>query len=559
MWLNKAGRPCHEATSQRKDSARFSTTSRLDLPSLTAVMLLTVFYAVVALAIYAPGLEGPMQYDSEGLIADNEAIFSKGSLLAVIGIFPQRPLAMITYYLNYRLGGMEPAYFRMVNLVLLACLSSIVAVLIRLVLDGAPDECEGTRVSKNFIAASLGLLFLVHPLNVFSTMYIWQRMNLLASLFSCASIAVYLSIRWNRFPSKIVGYCLCFALFVLGLLSKEIAIVVPALLVLAELAFVKPAWRSLAVRIGFIFLIVLPTLWAVSWLQHPHGRPELGSGVLATASRYYSEAGLTVSEVLMTQSRAMFSALAAIVAPVPSEVLLFRPLVLSRSLLSPPATLPAVIGVVGLAGLGLWLLVKRPTLGFGILWLLVSVTPEALLVPQYPYLGYRYLLPMTGLFLCAAEGVVAVETAQMRSRFSVGLRLGIATLIFFLVCVAATIAASKAVLWKDPVSFWEEHVVNIPRSGDIDRFSAAQALNNLAHCQIRYGGSQVDALRHLQRASELNPRSWTIYYNMGRAHRRLENYTEAVRLYRKALEINPKSALVRSALEEAESRIRPRE
>jgi hypothetical protein len=559
MWLNKTGRPRHEAISPGKDTARLSMTSRLDLPSLTAVVLLTVVYAVVALAIYAPGLDGPMQYDSEGLIADNEAIFSKGSALAVIGIFPQRPLAMITYYLNYRLGGMEPAYFRLVNVVLLACLASTVAVLIKLVLDGAPEDWEGTRVSKNFTAASLGLLFLVHPLNVFSTMYVWQRMNLLASLFSCASIAVYLAIRWNRFPGKIVGYGLCFALFVLGLLSKETAIVVPALIVLVEVAFMKPSWRSLAARICVIFLIVLPTLWAVSWLQHPHGRPELGSGVLATASRYYSEAGLTFSEVLMTQSRAMFSALATIVAPVPSEVLLFRPLVLSRSLLSPPTTLPAVIGVVGLAGLGLWLLVKLPTLGFGILWFLVSIAPEALLVPQYPYLGYRYLLPMTGLFLCAAAGVVAVLTAVTRSRFSVGLRLGIATLIFFLVCVAATIATSKAALWKDPVSFWEEHVVNIPRSGDIDRFSAAQALNNLAHCQIRYGGSQVDALHHLQRASELNPRSWTIYYNMGRAHRRLENYTEAVRLYRKALEINPMSALVRSALEEAESRSQSRE
>lgn len=522
--------------------------SRISSPLL--VILLTAFYAAVGLALYAPGLDAPMYYDSEGLIAGNEAIFAKKSLSAVVGIFPQRPLPMVTFYLNYLAGGMDPVSFRIVNVILMALLSALVALLIRSILGIPKLRYTATQQEKTVVAALLGLLFFVHPLQVLATMYIWQRTNLLAALLSCASIATYLSVRMSRFPGKALGYGLCLLFFVCGLLSKENAIVVPAILLLCECALFKEPWKDVAVRACVLAAVVFSVLWVLSFLQHPHGHPELGTGVIATVRQYYAEAELTLPEVLLTQSRVIFSYLYTILFPAPSQVWLFKPLILSRSVLTPPTTALALAGVVGLSIAAVWLLRRRPAVGFGILFFLIGLVPEAILVPQYPYLGYRCLLPMIGLSVCAADGIMALLAAVETTRLRRAAQLGIAGLLVCLGYFEGAISHAKAVLWKDPVSFWEEHVAGIPKAGDLDRFSTSKALNNLAHSQLRYGGNPSDALAHLQRAAELSPGSWVIHHNMGTAYKRLKSYDQAVHCYRKALEINPGSAATRQSLEE---------
>lgn len=523
--------------------------SRLSSPLL--IVLLTGLYAVVGLALYAPGLAGPMYYDSEGLIAGNEAIFAKKSLSAVIDIFPQRPLPMATFYLNYLAGGMDPVSFRVVNVILMAFLSALVALLIRLILDMPRLRYAATQREKTVVAALLGFLFLVHPLQVFATMYIWQRTNLLAALFSCAFIATYLSVRMSRFSGKALGYSLCLLLFICGLLSKENAIVVPAILLLCELALFREPWKKVTARACVFVAVVFPVLWVLSFLQHPHGHPEMGTGLITTARQYYAEAKLTLPEVLLTQCRVAFSYLCTILFPAPSQVWLFKPLILSRSVLSPPTTALALAGIVGLSTTAVWLLRRRPAVGFGILFFFVGLAPEGLLVPQYPYLGYRCLLPMIGIWICAADGIMALMAALESRRARCIAQTGVAALFLCLGYFGATVTQAKAALWRDPVSFWEEHVSSIPKAGDLDRFSTSKALNNLAHSQLRYGGNPSDALAHLQRAAELSPSSWIIHHNMGTAYKRLKSYDQAVRCYRKALAIDPGSAVTRQALEEA--------
>lgn len=516
----------------------------------TAV-LLTVLYSFVGLSLYVGGLNGPMYYDSEGWLAGNAAAFAKSSPKAVIDIFPQRSLAMITFYGNYLASGMGPASFRVVNVILLATLAALVAVLLRLIFE---IPCLGYTAAcseKTVVAALLGLLFLVHPLNVFSTLYIWQRMNLLAAVFSCATMAAYLSVRLDRFRSKSLGYALCVVFFACGLLSKENAVVVPALLLVCELALLKSPWKQLAVRTGIFLAIGLPLLWSLSYLQHPHGRTDLGTGLLATVGQYYAEAGMTLAEVLLTQSRVITSYVSTIVYPSASEVWLFRPLVISRSVFHPPETAAAVVIVLGLAGCAVWLLNKRPAGGFGILVFLLGLAPEAVLVPQFPYLGYRCLFPMIGLWICAADGTMALLTAAGEGRTRTAVRFGVAALLICLSFLAAVVTTGKVALWRDPVWFWEEHVANIPTSGDLDRFSTSKALNNLAHSQLQYGRNPADALAHLRRAAELSPHSWVIRHNMGTAYKRMQNYREAVKWYRKALDMNPGSTKTRKALEEA--------
>ena len=188
---------------------------------------------------------------------------------------------------------MATEYFRIVNVVLLVTASALVMLLIQLILE-LSNQQRGSSTERWLIAFFLGLLFLVHPLQVFVTAYIWQRSALMACVFSYASLAVYLAVRSGKCRRSEIGYGLCLAFFICGLLSKENTIILPVAFLLAEIAFFKPGIKQLSQRAFVYFVITLLLLGVLSFLQHPHGASELGRGIFATVRSYYHEVGSTL-------------------------------------------------------------------------------------------------------------------------------------------------------------------------------------------------------------------------------------------------------------------------
>src|SRR5574341_516770 len=123
-----------------------------------------------------------------------------------------RPLVAITYVLNYTIGGPAPLGYHLVN----ALLHAVVSWLLYLV---ALDL--GFSAGASLVAA---VLFAVHPLHSEAVAWVVGRPELLMSLGVLAGL--WCAIRGYRW--------LALAAFVCGLLSKEQAVVLPALVVLAE-------------------------------------------------------------------------------------------------------------------------------------------------------------------------------------------------------------------------------------------------------------------------------------------------------------------------------------
>jgi len=518
---------------------------RATLLSSTALICLSFG---IAFSIYLPALDAPMYYDSAVNISSNQWFFANQGILGVMNLFPQRPIPMVTFYLNYLVGGMAPEYFRIVNVMLLVVASALVMLLIKLILEIVhPPPRSSTEIT--LIAIFLGLLFLVHPLQLFVTAYIWQRTALMASVFLYASLAMYLSARSGKCRRNAIGYGLCLVFFVCGLLSKENTVILPAVFLVAEIGFFKLGAKRLFARAFVYSVITLLSLYGLSFLEHPHGRSELGQGILATVKAYQSDVGLSLKEVVLTQCRMVFYYLYLIIWPQPSHVQLINPQVISKGLLDPPTSLWAVLGVLALLGWSIRLLSTRPIWAFGILFYLLGLAPEGLLVPAYTFCGYRPALPMFGLWLVSADLLLSLSQlakADAARRFALA---GIVICLIVMSALAGSATYRKAESWRHPIVFWEETVSQFDlQQKNLERFSTSQALNNLGDAHIRFG-SPVDAIPYLEKAIEIRKDYWMPYHNLGIVHALSGEIEKAASHFRTALQINPWSQKTKRALE----------
>jgi protein O-mannosyl-transferase len=490
-----------------------------------------------------------MYYDSDANIAMNEAIFAAEGLRGAINVVPLRPFPMATFYLNYLLGGMAPEYFRIVNVALLATAACLVALLVNILLGLSGSRSKVKTEEKWGLSILMGALFLVHPLQMFTTLYIWQRSALMSCLFSYASLAAYLAVRSGIIGSKWLGYGLWVSFLALALVSKENSVSMIVAFLLSEIFFFRSSWKELLLRSSLYILLLLVLLAPLSLLQHPHGLSELEPGIFPTIAFYYRQAGVSFTEVILTQCRVVFSYLLTVVAPTLSRVQLINPQVFSRGLLTPWTTAPALAGIVGLVLAAAWMNSRRPLAAFGILFFFTGLIPEAILVPQYPFFGYRPIFSMLGLLLILADICLSVLQAIGSDRLRRVWGAAIAVALVLSIAAVSSVTLKKAEMWRDPIAFWEAIVSQFdPKQKDLEKFSASQALNNLGDVYMRLG-SPADAVRYFEKAVEMNPDSSIGYHNLGAAYKRSGRPDVAVEYYRKALELNPHSWKTRKALE----------
>ncbi|HET8730409.1 MAG TPA: hypothetical protein VFM34_04800 [Moraxellaceae bacterium] len=400
--------------------------ARLALALLLAGLILTT-------ALYLPGMSGPWLLDdfqnlgtfvnfAPGKAPYLDLIFSNQS--GPLG----RPVATASFALNHVLGLFSTEALKATNLGLHLINGTLLFLLFRTLFR---HRAPTSRVSPDLFAAILAVWWLLLPIHLSSVLYIIQRMTLLSTLFQIAASLAYIHGR-KKLAAQFAPGATFLALsllvfFPLALLAKESALTFLAGIVLIELFFFQPErarpWLS-GLALATLAVLILTGIYPVE---------KLAGGFIGR--------DFTIAERLLSEPRALWAYTRVIFLPAGADIGVFHDdFAVSRNLLTPLTTLPALIGLLAIAFLALRQ-ANRPrtwAIACGVGIFLTGHLLESTVVPLELYFDHRNYWPCSGLLLAAA--IVAVE-------FWPGSRRSLALCTALYLAAIATVTGLQASNW----------------------------------------------------------------------------------------------------------------
>jgi Flp pilus assembly protein TadD len=490
-------------------------------------LLAVIVLYVLGFAVYLNSFSVPFIFDDYPNIRDNPAI--RMTVLDVEALQTavleshaiRRPVANISFALNYFVGGYGVKGYHLVN-VLIHVANGVLVYFLALILLGRSRRLtqESSTPDKRLAMAALvaGAIFIAHPLQIQAVTYIVQRMTSMATMFYLMSLLFYLLGRQRQDGyGKALYWFAALASWLLALGSKEIAATLPVIIVLIEYFFyrdLQKPWPGIGIG-HFLFALVATAGLVLVYLG--------GEPVAAIAEQYAGQ-NLTPGDRLLTELRVLVFYMSLMVLPYPGRLSLDHTVTISHSLTDPMTTLLAGAIVAGMLFATLGLTRRHPTLAFCILWFLVTLSIESTFIGLELAYEHRLYLPMFAFALAAAY-LLALIPARCA-----GLAIGLGGL---LVMTLAGASVARNVTWQDPATLWADAVSRSPTSH--------RARNNLGRVLIDQGKWEQAALQ-FEKAIRIRPEYAEPHNNLGTLHARAKRFDQARQHFAVAIRLNPQYA-----------------
>jgi tetratricopeptide (TPR) repeat protein len=489
--------------------------------SVNRFVFLLVF-VILGLSLYANSFKNEFLFDDIPLIVENHAIKKLENIPKIVGLSHKRlyyrPLRMVSYALDYHLFKLQPEGYHLSN----TLFHIITAWLVFLVIG---------HLSKNNKIALLGtLLFIIHPINTDSVTYISGRRDILSTLFYVLGFYFFLR---NREHARLFYPPLIILSFLLALLSKEMAVTLPAIFFIYDyinnfqaqangqektkvvrsiLLCLKILWRKYALFYLFFFLGALFFVYYKLTIAPPSNLLQYWGGSLW--SNFF-----TVARILVYY-------LKLLLFPIPLNAdYSFNAFPVTHTLLDISAWLSFIV-----LGIALWAGVKmfhyNRMITFFTLWFFITLLPVCHIFPHHELLAEHYLyLPSIGIFFL---GGLCIHNNLRTKPVFLYYTLSVLLLVLFSI---RTIDRNQD--WKDALTLWQKTIKTAPR--------CARAQNNLGVEYYKLGEYEK-AEEAYQKALQINPKYPDPYHNLGNILADNNQFVQALEYYKMALEHCPQGA-----------------
>ena len=511
------------------------------------LFILAFSAAIITFAVFLPSLQnGFVNWDDNIYVYDNPGI-QKLDLQFLFRAFSEfhasgnwHPLTLISHALDYALWGLNPLGHHLTNNILHAANTFLVVLLVARLMGavryastpvtrgGSPGRAgmpgAGDSRFTLIAAAATGLLFGLHPLHVESVAWVSERKDVLYAFFFLLALLSYIKYAGTAEERQRPGYISrpylsTAGYFVLALLSKPMAVTLPAVLLVLD-------WYP------FERIRSFKTFRAAFIEKLPFFGLSLAASVLAILAQRSSEALISVELAplpvrLAVAFESVFSYLGKMVFPV--NLLPFYPYPENASLLSPKYLIFVVLAVgvsmaclaamkkqkVWLAAWGYYLITLLPVIGI----IQAGFQAKADRYTYLPSLG-----PFLIISLAAAWVYDKIEKRQMAI-----LKPAAAVMAVILLTLMSYATIKQTGIWKNSLVLWNYLLEKEPDRIPTAYYNRGKALDQM---------NQLDsAIKDYDRAITLKPDYFQAYNNRGVNYdkkglldKAVEDFTKAIKL-----------------------------
>ena len=485
----------------------------------------------LVVAIYSNSFEGSWHYDDFQNIVENDNIHIKDlswDHLKKTFYSPttgnvSRPLAYLSFALNYYFDRLDVFSYHLVNIVIHYITSFFLFLFIYSTLK-LPSIAGKYGTHAYSIALLSAVFWVINPVHVSAVTYIVQRMSSMTALFYVAAMYCYLKARTAAKGqlSKVFYFAMTFLAALAAAGTKENAMTLPVCLMLYELLLIQGITkerRKSHILLGFISVSIVfaLTLLFVDF---------------STILGGYADRPFTLLQRLLTEPRVIIYYVTILLYPVSSRLTLIHDIDISLSLFNPWTTLPAILILVITTVLALILARRRPLISFCILFFILNHLIEGSFVPLEIIYEHRNYLPSM-LFFVPVSLVIINVFDRFKERKIVS--YAVATLLAGVVITQGMTTYLQNGIWKNEITLWTDNVRKAPK--------LHRPHHNLG-VALMSAGFFEEGVRELKIAltskdDAMANQKYVTYYHLGRYYFFFKDYNKAAWHFQQTLQWAP--------------------
>lgn len=402
-----------------------------------------------------------------------------------------RPLAYLTYMIDYSIWGLNPFGYHLSSLLFHLLNVVLVFYLLRLLFNHLA------------VAGVVTLLFAIHPMKGEAIAWASARVDVVYATFYLSALITYILYVKNVFQTKYLIFSIVF--FVFSLLSKPAAVSFPLACLLIDYFYARK-WNVKFILDKIPFVVLALAMGIVTLLAQ---RPDtaVGSGIERFA--WFERVFISSYTLLFYFFKTIFPIKLSNFYDFPQKLSFWHYV----SLL--------FLGILAFAA---YKMRKNRNFIFGILFFVAHLLLVIHIIPT----GNRFMAADRYAYLAQIGLLLSVAFLYLSAKESVrNILLGAAAVlgIFYL-----AVSFNRNQVWNNGVTLWSDAVLKNP---------------NCSFCCFGLGNALINANQHklaqpyIEKSILLNPNFAEAYNSRGTIKFALQDYNGAMQDYNKALEMNP--------------------
>lgn len=469
--------------------------------------------------VYANSFDCSFHLDDINNIIENRSIRSLKEIGTLWAQNHNRFVAMLTFAVNYRFGGLNVWGYHFVNI--------LIHIFNAFIVYRLTDTIFSTPTLKNLplakksskIALFTAFIFVSHPLATQSVTYIVQRMASLSTLFYLFSFLYYLKGRLDNGVGnrRHLSFFASVVSAILAFFTKENTYTLFLTFIMAEFFLLREGSVVNIKNVRWLIISAVGISILSMYLFSNYSLSVFQPIPPDNANDFHT---ITPLNYLFTQFFVVLKYFQLFVLPIGQNV--DYDISISNSFLD-TRTFLCFVTLSAVIGLAVYLYKNQRLISFSLFWIFITLSIESTIIPISDVIfEHRTYLPSFGFSLAFCSIFFSIDDYFKKSYAS--------NILIFTVILFSLLSINRNTVWKNDYTLWNDVVFKSPRKVRPYNYRGTALFQE---------GKWKEAIIDFSKAISIQPEFSILYFNRGAAYKMGKEWNLALADFKKMLEFEP--------------------